>query len=76
MMPGVEEKPLEPRDRRGQPVSCASVWIANAAEPNGGHWSPECSHLQEVGGGFEGERYRCQREGCGYSYFLDYEDMR
>jgi len=33
-----------------------------------------CPHLQEDGGGFEGERYRCKV--CGKSYFLDYEDMK
>lgn len=33
-----------------------------------------CPNVKEVGGGFEGERYRC--DVCGYSYFLDYEDMK
>lgn len=33
-----------------------------------------CPHLKETGGGFEGERYRCDR--CGESFFLDYEEMK
>jgi hypothetical protein len=33
-----------------------------------------CPNLKETGGGFEGERYRC--EVCGESYFLDYEEMK
>lgn len=33
-----------------------------------------CPYMKEDGGGFEGERYRCTK--CGYSYFLDYEDMK
>lgn len=33
-----------------------------------------CPFLKEVGGGMDGERYRCDR--CGESYFLDYEEMR
>ncbi len=36
--------------------------------------SHECPNMKEVGGGFEGERYRCAV--CGKSYFLDYEDMK
>lgn len=33
-----------------------------------------CPNIKEVGGGMEGERYRCSL--CGESYFLDYEDMK
>lgn len=33
-----------------------------------------CPHLKEVGGGFDGERYRC--DVCGESFFLDYDEMR
>lgn len=33
-----------------------------------------CPNLKEVGGGMEGERYRC--DVCGKSYFLDYDEMR
>lgn len=33
-----------------------------------------CPNLKEVGGGFEGERYRCAV--CGESFFLDYEEMK
>ena len=32
-----------------------------------------CPHLKEVGGGFDGERYRC--DVCGESFFLDYDEM-
>jgi hypothetical protein len=34
----------------------------------------DCPNMKEVGGGFEGERYRCAA--CGKGYFLDYEDMK
>jgi hypothetical protein len=34
----------------------------------------DCKNMKEVGGGMEGERYRC--DVCGKSYFLDYEDMK
>ena len=34
----------------------------------------DCPNMKEAGGGFEGERYRC--EVCGKGYFLDYEDMK
>ena len=34
----------------------------------------ECSNMKEVGGGMEGERYRCAI--CSKGYFLDYEDMK
>lgn len=34
----------------------------------------DCPNMKEVGGGFEGERYRC--DVCGKGYFLDYEDMK
>lgn len=33
-----------------------------------------CPNMKETGGGFEGERYRC--DVCGASYYLDYDDMR
>lgn len=33
-----------------------------------------CPNLREVGGGFEGERYRC--DVCGERFFLDYEEMK
>jgi transposase-like protein len=33
-----------------------------------------CENMQEVGGGMEGERYRCAV--CGATYWLDYEDMK
>lgn len=33
-----------------------------------------CPHLKEVGGGMNGERYRCDL--CGESFFLDYDEMR
>lgn len=34
----------------------------------------DCPNMKEVGGGFEGERYRCAV--CGKGYFLDYEEMK
>lgn len=40
----------------------------------GGLLDAHCPHLKETGGGFEGERYRC--EVCGESFFLDYDEMR
>lgn len=39
-----------------------------------GTYKMKCQNLKETGGGFEGERYRC--EVCGESFFLDYDDMR
>jgi hypothetical protein len=33
-----------------------------------------CPNMKEVGGGMEGERYRCAV--CGKGYFLDYEEMK
>lgn len=34
----------------------------------------DCPNMKEVGGGFDGERYRC--DVCGKGYFLDYEEMK
>jgi hypothetical protein len=55
-------------DRKGdtakQPQDCRDLGVSKMACPN----------LKETGGGFEGERYRC--EVCGESFFLDYDDMR
>jgi hypothetical protein len=67
--------PHAPRDSHGQPISCARRWVANPVELNGGHWSPECPNLVETNPtDMRGERYRCSV--CGYSYYLDYEDMK
>lgn len=33
-----------------------------------------CPNMREVGGGFDGERYRC--DVCDESYYLDYEEMK
>ncbi len=33
-----------------------------------------CPFVKETYSDMEGERYRCSK--CGYSYYLDYEDMR
>lgn len=33
-----------------------------------------CPNMKEVGGGFEGERYRCAV--CGATFYLDYDEMR
>ncbi|WP_287249012.1 Lar family restriction alleviation protein [Mesorhizobium sp.] len=34
----------------------------------------DCPNMKEIGGGMDGERYRCGV--CGKWYFLDYEDMK
>lgn len=34
----------------------------------------KCPFLVETYSDMEGERYRCSK--CGYSYYLDYEDMK
>jgi len=34
----------------------------------------DCENMKEVGGGMDGERYRC--DVCGKGYFLDYEEMK
>ncbi len=34
----------------------------------------DCPNMKEVGGGMEGERYRCAL--CGKGYYLDYDEMR
>lgn len=36
--------------------------------------SRDCQFMKEVGGGMDGERYRCAV--CGKGYFLDYEEMK
>ena len=36
--------------------------------------SRDCQNMKEVGGGIDGERYRCSV--CGKRYFLDYEEMK
>jgi hypothetical protein len=33
-----------------------------------------CPNMVEVGGGLEGELYRCST--CGATYYLDYEEMK
>jgi hypothetical protein len=62
------------QNAKTQPESCRSKWVPDATKPHGGAWSPQCPNIVEEGGGFEGERYRCKV--CGYSYFLDYDDMK
>lgn len=49
-------------DPNKQPAECKAVGVTR------------CPNMKETGGGFEGERYRC--EVCGESYYLDYEDMK
>ncbi|ANL02640.1 hypothetical protein [Rhizobium phage RHEph18] len=34
----------------------------------------DCPNMKEVGGGMDGERYRCAV--CGKGYYLDYEEMK
>ncbi|TIU94669.1 MAG: hypothetical protein E5W09_22580 [Mesorhizobium sp.] len=65
-------------DRLTTQVSSPSTGGANTpdAEPCG-LASPsyhDCPNMKEIGGGMEGERYRCAV--CGKGYFLDYEDMK
>lgn len=36
--------------------------------------SRDCPNMKEVGGGMDGERYRCAV--CGKGYYLDYEEMK
>lgn len=43
-------------------------------QPPGCKGDSSCPNMKEAGGGFSGERYRC--EVCGESYFLDYEEMK
>ena len=49
---------------RVQPVACG------IADPT----TRDCDNMKEVGGGMDGERYRC--DVCGKCYFLDYEEMK
>lgn len=70
-------------DKSKQPPECEPRFIPFSADfPRDfrqdttnakGRWT-QCPNLKEVGGGFSGERYRC--DVCGKSYFLDYDDMR
>lgn len=34
----------------------------------------DCPNVKETHSDMSGERYRCEK--CGYSYYLDYEEMR
>lgn len=36
------------RNSHGQPVSCAPVWVVDASERHGGHWTAECPNLIET----------------------------
>ncbi|RWQ35486.1 MAG: hypothetical protein EOS20_18430 [Mesorhizobium sp.] len=56
--------PEEERFLRPDPAPCG------LADPS----YRDCKNMKEVGGGFDGERYRCAV--CGKGYFLDYEDMK
>jgi len=51
-------------DKSKQPPNCRPEdWSANP-----------CPNMKEVGGGFEGEQYRCLV--CGEAFYLDYDEMR
>lgn len=54
-----------PQEAPAEPVA-----PCNLPDPS----ASDCKNMKEVGGGFEGERYRCAV--CGKGYFLDYEDMK
>lgn len=62
-----QEAPLKLRD---QPSMQQEPRPCEFASPS----YHDCPNMKEVGGGFEGERYRCAV--CGKGYFLDYEDMK
>lgn len=48
----------------------ASIGPCGIADPS----TRDCPNMKEVGGGMDGERYRCAV--CGKGYFLDYEEMK
>lgn len=50
-----------------EPVNAEPCGIADPS-------TRDCPNMKEVGGGMEGERYRCAV--CGKGYFLDYEEMK
>lgn len=52
-------------DPKRQPEICKAL---------GENYFHKCPNMNEVGGGFEGERYSCKV--CGAGYYLDYEDMK
>jgi transposase-like protein len=52
-------------DPKRQPESCKAF---------GDMYYRRCQNMKEAGGGFSGERYRC--EVCGAGYYLNYEDMK
>lgn len=54
-------------DRPGNPEKKP----ADCGAREGGTW--KCPNLEEVGGGFESERYECPV--CGEGFTLYYEDM-
>jgi hypothetical protein len=56
-------------DESKKPVECEYKESAKH-----GLLDAHCPNLKEVGGGMSGERYRCDL--CGYSFFLDYEEMK
>lgn len=57
-------------DRKGDPLKKPPE--CGIRDGRGASW--DCPHLKEVGGGFEGERYKC--EVCGEYFYLDYEEMK
>lgn len=71
-IPSAQGNAREPEPMTGQPpVGSAPAPIACGLANPSYH---DCPNMKEAGGGFEGERYRCDI--CGKSYFLDYEDMK
>ncbi|MEJ1172643.1 hypothetical protein WA845_00215 [Agrobacterium sp. CMT1] len=54
----------EPEEQASRPRPCG------IADPS----TRDCQNMKEVGGGMDGERYRC--DVCGKSYFLDYDEMK
>lgn len=64
-------------DKSKQPDYCKDEWILSSdpvKAARGEGYMKHCPNLKEDGGGFSGERYKC--EVCGKSYFLDYDEMK
>lgn len=61
---------LDRLDKWAGRVSAQAPQPCGIADPS----ARDCQHMKEVGGGMDGERYRCAV--CGKGYFLDYEEMK
>ncbi|MEH3108937.1 MAG: hypothetical protein PGN22_03095 [Agrobacterium cavarae] len=61
---------IEAAEKRGDFWDAPEPKPCGIADPS----TRDCPNMKEVGGGFDGERYRCAV--CGKSYFLDYDEMK